>query len=99
MVRTKEENLSLPARTKKERKPFSPKNTFCEKKEEIHKDMDKSKVIFFYCKKLSHFIWDCNARKRIEGRVHAHASTTIEGGEPSQEKSSKEEDDQKEYFL
>ena len=29
----------------------------------------------------------------------AHPSTSIEGGEPSQKKSSKEEDDRKEYFF
>ena len=42
-------------------------------------------------------MWDLNTRKRKEGTIHA--STTVEGGEPSQEKLSKEEDDRKEYFL
>ena len=88
MVSTKDENNSLMERTKKERKPFYPNNTFRAKNKEIHKGMDKSKLIRFYCKKVGHFIRDCNARKRKEGRVHA--STAIEGGEPSQEKSSKE---------
>ena len=41
MVSTKEENIALITRTEKERKPFAPKNTFCAKKEEIHKGMDK----------------------------------------------------------
>ena len=51
----------------------------------------KNKIkICFYCNKEGHFIRDCNARKIKDGRVHA--SATIEGGEPSQEKSSKEED-------
>ena len=81
MVSTKEENLSLTARTKKERKFFAPKNTFSAKKKEIHKGMDKSKLIRFYCKKVGHFIRDCNARKRKEGRVHA--STVVEGCEHS----------------
>ena len=97
MVSTKEENLSLTTRIKKERKPFSPKNTFFAKKKEIHKGMDKSKLRCFYCKKAGHFIRDCDTRKRKEGRIHA--STAVEGGEPSQKKSSKEEDDQKEYFI
>ena len=84
-------------RTKKERKPFSPKNTFCAEEKEIHKGMDKSKLICFYCKNASHFIGDCNTRKRKEGRIHA--STVVEGGEYSQEKSSKDDDDRKEYSL
>ena len=37
------------------------------------------------------------ARKIKEGRIHA--SIVVEGGEPSQEKSSKEKDDQKQYLL
>ena len=83
MVRTKEENISLKERTNKERKPFPPKNTFRAKKKEIHKGMDKSKLICFYCEKACHFIQDCNTWKGKEGRIHA--STAIEGGEPSQE--------------
>ena len=63
MASTKEDNLALMARTKKERKPYAPKNTFCAKKKEIRKGMDKSKLIFLYCKKAVHFIQDCNTRK------------------------------------
>ena len=76
MVSTKEENLSLMARTKKERKHISPKDTFRAKKKYIHEGMDKSKLICFYCKNTGHFIWDFNARKIKEGRIHA--STTVE---------------------
>ena len=90
IVHTKEENLALMARTKKGRNPFAPKKNFCAKKKEIHKGMNRSKLICFYCKKSGHFTQHCNIRKIKEGRIHA---STAVGGEPSQEKSSKEEDD------
>ena len=84
-------------RTKKQRKPFSPKKYLCTNKEEIYKGFENSNILCFYCQNPGHFIWDYCVRKRKEGR--AHASTTVEEGEPSQEKSSKEEDDGKEKFI
>ena len=71
-----EENLSLVKRTNEGRKPFSPKKLFLAKKKDITKGFDKSKILCYYFKKLGHFAWNFNTRKRREGIFHA--STTVE---------------------
>ena len=94
MVSTKEENIYLIARTKKEKKPFSPKNNFYAKKNDIHKGFYKYKILFFYCEKEGHFIWDFRERKRKEGRVHA--SIVVE--ETSKD-ASEEKETRREYYI
>ena len=65
-MHTKEENLALMARTKKGRKPFTPKKFFHSKKKEITKNFEKSKFKCFYCGKKGHFARECNKRKKLE---------------------------------
>ena len=75
-VHTKEENLALMARTKKGRKPFSPKKYFHTKKKEITKNFEKTKFKCYYYGKKGHFARECNKRKKDEGKFHA--STAVE---------------------
>ena len=96
-VCTKEENLSLMTRMKKGRKPFTSNKLFHGKKRMFKKDFDKSKDELFYCGKKGHFAKECYERNKKEGRIHAF--TVVEGGEPCQKKSSKEEHDRKEFYL
>ena len=66
IVSTKEENLSLMERTKKERKLFSPKKYFHAMKNKIHKGFDKSNLICYYCQKSGRFAQNFHTRKRRE---------------------------------
>ena len=84
-------------RMKKGRNPFTPNKFFLVKKKESHKEFDKSNIWCFHFQMKGHFTWECYAWKKNEENIHA--STVVEGGEASEKKSSKEKDDQKEYFL
>ena len=81
---------------KKRRNPFAPKKLF-HAKNKFKKDFKKSKVEFFYCGNKGYFARECHARKKNEQRLHA--STIVEGGEPSQKKLFEEKDYQKEYLI
>ena len=66
---------------KKGRKPFAPNKLFHSKKKEFNKYFGKSKAKCFSYGNKGHFAKECHARNKNEERIHA--STMVEGGEPS----------------
>ena len=95
VVHTKEENITLIARTKKGRRPFAPKKSLHAKKKEINKGFEKSKLLCFYCQKSRHFIQDCCVKKRKEWSFHA--STIVK--ENSKEDTPEGKERRREYYL
>ena len=63
-VCTKEESLSLSARMKKGRNPFSPNKLFHGKKKKFKKEFNKSKAKCFYYGKKGHFEKEYYERKK-----------------------------------